>query len=115
VLSRVAGDHDTYYVYDDLNNLRYVLPPLAADALGTNMSGFDESAGSVPGLYGYIYHYDGQKRCTEKKLPGCDWIYMVYDRADRLILSQDGNQRAKSPVQWTVIKYDVLGGRSIPD
>ena len=109
VLSRVAGDHDTYYVYDDLNNLRYVLPPLAADALGTNTTGFDESAGSILGLYGYIYHYDGQKRCTEKKLPGCDWIYMVYDRADRLILSQDGNQRAKLPVQWTVTKYDVLG------
>jgi len=67
VLNRVAGDHDTYYVYDDLNNLRYVLPPLAVDALGTNLSGFDESSGSTLGLYGYIYHYDGQKRCMEKK------------------------------------------------
>ena len=109
VLSRMAGDHDTYYVYDDLDNLRYVLPPLAADAMGTNTNGFDESANSTLGLYGYIYHYDGRKRCTEKKLPGCDWIYMVYDRADRLILSQDGNQRAKLPTKWTVTKYDILG------
>jgi len=110
VLNRVAGNHDTYYVYDDLDNLRYVLPPLAADALGTNTtSGFDESSGSMLGLYGYIYHYDGRKRCTEKKLPGCDWIYMVYDLADRLILSQDGNQRAKATKQWTVTKYDVFG------
>ncbi len=104
VLSRVAGDHDTYYVYDDLDNLCYVLPPLAADAMGASQSAFSESAGSTLYNYGYIYHYDGQKRCTEKKLPGCDWIYMVYDLADRLILSQDGNQRLKA--QWTVNKYD---------
>ena len=107
VLSRVAGDHDTYYVYDDLNNLRYVLPPLAADALGTNTNGFDESANSTLGLYGYIYHYDQRKRCIEKKLPGADWIYMVYDRANRLILTQDGNQRLIT--QWTVNKYDIFG------
>jgi len=107
VLSRMAGDHDTYYVYDDLDNLRYVLPPLAADAMGTNTNGFDESANSTLGLYGYIYHYDGRKRCTEKKLPGCDWIYMVYDLADRLILSQDGNQRLKT--QWTANSYEIFG------
>jgi hypothetical protein len=39
-------------------------------------------------------------------LPGCDWIYMAYDKADRLVMSQDGNQRAKS--QWTVNKYDLF-------
>lgn len=109
ILSRVAEDDDTYYVYDDLNNLRYVLPPMAADALGTNTSGFDESTTSTLGLYGYIYHYDGGERCTDKKLPGCDGIYMVYNHADRLILSQDGNQRLKPTKQWTVTKYDALG------
>jgi len=104
VLSRVAGDHDTYYVYDDLDNLRYVIPPKAADALGFSTTGFDESTGSTLDLYGYIYHYDGRKRCIEKKLPGCAWIYMVYDQADRLTASQDGNQRTKG--QWTVNRYD---------
>lgn len=107
VLSRVAGSHDTYYVYDDLDNQRYVLPPLAADALGTNTNGFGEGTGTPLDQYGYIYHYDVRNRCTEKKLPGCDWTYMVYDLADRLILSQDGNQRLKT--QWTVNKYDVFG------
>jgi RHS repeat-associated protein len=108
VLSRTYdstyGNHDTYYVYDDLDNLRYVLPPMASDALGTNTTGFDESGGSTLYLYGYIYHYDGRKRCIEKKLPGCAWIYMVYDNADRLVASQDGNQLAKG--QWTVNRYD---------
>ncbi|WP_243350199.1 DUF6443 domain-containing protein [Parabacteroides sp. FAFU027] len=103
VLSRTADDHDTYYVYDDYNNLSYVLPPMAADNINST-SDCGEAIGSWLDLYGYIYHYDGRKRCIEKKLPGCKWIYMVYDYADRLILSQDGNQRTKS--QWTVNKYD---------
>jgi RHS repeat-associated protein len=109
VLKRVAGVYDTYYVFDDIGNLRYILPPLAADALNTNTSGFSESAGSVLDLFAYIYHYDGRKRLVEKKLPGTSWAYMVYDKADRLILSSDGNQYNKNNHQWTVAKYDKFG------
>lgn len=29
----------------------------------------------------------------EKKLPGKDWEYMVYDQQDRLVLTQDGKLR----------------------
>ncbi|MGC3978304.1 MAG: RHS repeat-associated core domain-containing protein [Paludibacteraceae bacterium] len=32
---------------------------------------------------------------------------MIYDKANRLVLSQDGNQRIKP--QWTITKYDVFG------
>ncbi len=70
VLSRAASNYDTYYIYDDLGNLRYVLPPLAADNLNTNLTGFPETAGTILYLYAYIYHYDGRRRCIEKKLPG---------------------------------------------
>jgi hypothetical protein len=107
VLSRTYdstyGNHDTYYVYDDLDNLRYVLPPSAADNINST-SDCGEATGTPLDLYGYIYHYDGRKRCIEKKLPGCAWIYMVYDLADRLTASQDGNQHTKG--QWTVNRYD---------
>ena len=110
VLSRmtdaVTGNHDTYYVYDDLGNLRYVLPPMAADALGTDTDGFGEGTNTPLDQYGYIYHYDDLKRCTEKKLPGCKPILMVYDLADRLVALQDGNQKLNG--QWTVNKYDVF-------
>jgi RHS repeat-associated core domain len=37
---------------------------------------------------------------------------MAYDKADRMVLSQDGNQRKNlqnQSAQWTVTKYDVLG------
>ncbi len=42
----------------------------------------------------------------EKKLPGAEPIYMVYDIIDRLVLSQDGNRREDD--EWFFTKYDVL-------
>ena len=103
-------NHDTYYVYDDFGNQRYMLPPLAADSLpatGTWNVSDQDANGRILRNYAYIYKYDSRNRCIEKKLPGCEPIYMVYDKADRLVLSQDGVQRSKE--QWTVMKYDVLG------
>ncbi len=94
---------DTYFVYDDWGNLAYVLPPLCAD--GTT-SGTFTPENEIIKKYAYLYRYDNRNRCTEKKLPGAGWIYMVYDKADRLVLSQDGVQRNK---EWTFFKYDALG------
>jgi len=102
----LSGDNvDTYYVYNDLGQLCYVLPPKAVDELTSDLS--DGSA--VMKQYCYLYQYDARGNCNYKRLPGCEPILMVYDRANRVILSQDGNQRTKTPVQWTVMKYDQLG------
>ncbi|MDR0231501.1 MAG: DUF6443 domain-containing protein [Dysgonamonadaceae bacterium] len=104
--------HDTYYVYDDFGNLRYMLPPLLSDLLpATGSWNIDNTDTNAQGLrdYAYSYKYDGYRRCVEKKLPGRDPIYMVYDKADQLILTQDGNQRAKSPREWSFYKYDIFG------
>jgi RHS repeat-associated protein len=57
--------------------------------------------------YAYLYKYDEWNRCVKKRLPGCDWIYYVYDKADRLILSQDGVQRETN--KWMFTKYDAFG------
>ncbi|MEP5445748.1 DUF6443 domain-containing protein [Ekhidna sp.] len=57
-------------------------------------------------LWAFQYHYDGRHRMIEKKVPGADWVYMVYDRWDRLVLTQDGNQRENS--EWLFTKYDEL-------
>ena len=43
---------------------------------------------------------------TEKKVPGAEPVYMVYDQRDRLVLTQDGNQRAQG--KWLFTKYDAL-------
>lgn len=58
-------------------------------------------------MYGYEYHYDGRNRVVEKRIPGKDWEYIVYDPLDRPILVQSGNLRKYD--QWLFTKYDALG------
>lgn len=106
VLERRDADYDTYYVYDDLGRLRYVLPPLAADGL---TSGTYTETNDIVKQFGYVYRYDARGNLTYKRLPGCEPVYMVYDKANRLVLSQDGNQRVATSKRWIVTKYDSLG------
>lgn len=56
--------------------------------------------------FGYQYKYDEKKRLVEKKLPGKDWEYIVYDELDRPILTQDAN--LKSQNKWLFTKYDIF-------
>ena len=57
--------------------------------------------------YGYEYRYDSRHNCIYKRLPGCDPIYYVYDKAGRCILSQDGVQRTAGV--WSFSIPDVYG------
>jgi RHS repeat-associated protein len=54
----------------------------------------------------FQYKYDSRRRMTHKKVPGVDWVYMVYDDRDRLVMMQDGEQRKSN--KWLVTKYDRL-------
>ncbi|HEY8934241.1 MAG TPA: LamG-like jellyroll fold domain-containing protein [Cyclobacteriaceae bacterium] len=56
----------------------------------------------------FQYVYDGRGRVAAKKVPGAGWQYLVYDGRDRLVLTQDANQRATSPYHWTFTKYDAF-------
>lgn len=105
ILKRVqdaSGYLGTYYVYDELNNLRYVIPP------GFSSTSFAESDTAFDQFI-YAYRYNGKKLVTEKKIPGKGWEYLVYNKLDELVMSQDANQRAKAPQEWTLFKYDELG------
>lgn len=57
-------------------------------------------------LWAFQYTYDGRQRLIEKKMPGAAPVMMVYDKRDRLVLTQDGNQRLLN--KWSFIKYDAL-------
>ncbi|WP_131430962.1 DUF6443 domain-containing protein [Chryseobacterium formosense] len=92
---------DTYYVYNEYNQLAFVIPPLAS------IASLDET--TLNNLC-YQYRYDGRNRLVEKKLPGKGWEYMVYDRQDRLVLTQDANLREQG--KWLFTKYDQFS-RSI--
>ncbi|MDD3036495.1 DUF6443 domain-containing protein [Bacteroides sp.] len=92
---------ETYYVYDDRNQLRYVLPPQASSQLTTTTINT-----SVLEKLAYYYEYDQLDRMIVKRLPGCKPIYMVYDWKDRLVLSQDGKQRVANAKKWSYFVYD---------
>lgn len=98
----------TYYVYDDFGLLRYVLPPKAVELLNGNAWNMTTTIGVAELVF--YYRYDARKRMIVKKVPGAGEVLMVYDKLDRLILSQDAKQFAKTPLkQWTFTKYDILG------
>jgi len=94
----------TYYIYDDLGNLKYVIPP------AVTATSFTTVATDLPfSQFIYAYNYDGRQRMIEKKVPGKDWEYLVYNILDQVVLTQDGVQRNKANQSWTATKYDAYG------
>ncbi|PSL34555.1 DUF6443 domain-containing protein [Chitinophaga ginsengisoli] len=94
----------TYYVYDDLGSLRFVIPPLAVDAI----KGSWTISTAIADELCFQYQYDGRQRLVVKKVPGAGRVFMVYDVRDRLVFTQDSVQRTKSPMEWLVTFYDDL-------
>ncbi len=92
----------TYYVYDDLSQLRYILPPRATDILKTN--GWSLTDSTIINGFCFRYEYDGKERMVYKKVPGAEAVEMVYDIRDRLVFMRDGNQRNSG--KWLVTFFD---------
>jgi len=94
----------TCYVYNDLGNLSYVIPP---NPSGAAYPATILETDATFKNYIYSYRYDERNRLIRKKIPGKGWEYMVYNRLDQIVLSQDSIQRATNV--WTVTKYDAQG------
>ena len=106
--------HVTYYVYDDAGRLRFVLPPEAYYQICTSYGSSTATISPTQDAllkYGYEYRYDGRGNCIYKRLPGCDPVYYIYDKAGRCIFSQDGVQRNQGKWQYTI--PDVFGRTTI--
>jgi RHS repeat-associated protein len=94
--------HDTYYVYDNFGNLTFVIPPQVDTSVSISLTILNNLC--------YQYKYDYRNRLVEKKLPGRQWEFIVYDKLDRVVATGP----AASPfndlttVGWLVTKYDVL-------
>ncbi|MFX9058304.1 hypothetical protein ABTN75_21115, partial [Acinetobacter baumannii] len=56
----------------------------------------------------FKYDYDDKGRTVTKKAPGAQPLNMIYDKRDRVVFMQDGNQAAKSTPEWTTNFYDEL-------
>ncbi|MBN3584944.1 hypothetical protein JYB64_21350, partial [Algoriphagus aestuarii] len=102
-----SGWLSTYYVYDDLGQLRVVLPPLAIDLFEVNdVWSMSNDSGLAFEQY-FSYKYDDRGRMVEKKVPGKQLEYILYDLQDRPVGTQDGVLRESN--KWIYTKYDGLG------
>ena len=90
----------TYYVYDKMGRLRYVLPPRAVELIDGGWIASD-----VPKLC-FSYEYDSRGRLIVKKAPSKGVEEFVYDKRDRLILSRDANLSEQG--KWLFTLYDGL-------
>jgi RHS repeat-associated protein len=92
----------TYYVYDDLDNLRFVIAPRAVELI----NGAWTISSAVASELCFRYEYDRRKRMIIKKIPGAGETWMVYDARDRMVMSQDSALRKQG--KWMVTEYDSL-------
>ncbi|GGH25237.1 hypothetical protein GCM10011418_33710 [Sphingobacterium alkalisoli] len=94
----------TYYVYDALNRLRFIIPPKATETANAGVLAAD-----VRDNLCFQYRYeDGAGRITGQRQPGEEgFTDIVYDRKDRVVLRQ--TPAARNPIngpQWEVTFYD---------
>ncbi|HEX7902556.1 MAG TPA: DUF6443 domain-containing protein, partial [Chitinophagaceae bacterium] len=94
----------TYYIYDDLNNLRCVIQPEGVKYLSAN--NWPVLSTAILNEQCFRYEYDERNRMVIKKVPGAGEVWMVYDKRDRLVLTQDANLHASN--KWLFTKYDLL-------
>jgi len=108
-----GSDHNgwicTYYVYDMMSRLVGVIQPEAVNSLYLPSGNW----ALTPALYReqcFRYAYDERGRNVIRQLPGTKPVYFVYDKRDRLVMTQDGNMKVND--EWLVTLYDELN-RSI--
>lgn len=96
--------HDTYYVYDQYGNLAFVIPPLVNSSTAITTTLLDDLC--------YQYKYDYRNRLVEKKLPGKQWEFIVYDKLDRVVAIGPAfspfSDSAVGAVGWMITKYDIF-------
>ncbi len=107
ILKQVYNTSDTlqtYYIYDDLDLLRYVIQPQGVAAIPATDPWTPDAL--FMNNWVFQYTYDQRNRMVTKKVPGAYPVLMLYDRYDRLVLTQDGNE--KTAHNWLFTKYDAL-------
>ena len=102
---------DTYYVYDALGKLRFVLPPALDGMTRTSWKSWDIRSCMPLRQYAYFYRYDNRMLLVEKKLPGADPVYYINDITGNTVFSQDGNLRKGN--RWNFSIPDRFGRTAV--
>lgn len=97
----------TYYIYDDMNNLRCVIQPKGVELLAANGWDMNYSSGVILNEQCFRYEYDHRERMITKKVPGAGKVHMVYDARDRLVMTQDSVQRVAHVWLYTQYENDL--------
>ncbi len=102
----------TYYVYDEYNNLRLIIPPKAVELIKANSWNLIYNADVIKELC-FQYEYDNRNRMIAKRVPGAGLVFMVYDVLDRVAMTRDSNSLIKDGLltvgaKWQVTEYDQL-------
>jgi len=95
----------TYYVYDDLGRQRYIIPPIAAASI-IGAGPYTIENNDWLKKYCYYTEYDNKGRPVVQYVPGAGYSYTVYDKRDRVAMTQQANMQSSN--KWTFTKYDVL-------
>lgn len=104
-----AGWLCTYYVYDEMNQLRLVITPQAVETLNNATVNWNLAANpTINNNLCYAYYYDHRGRVVMKRIPGRGKTYRVYDIRDRLVFVQDPGLRSQAQPQWRALLYDAF-------
>jgi len=102
----------TYYVYDDIGNLRYVISPLATKDWWNNTVwdfGSSTTNRNILKQLCYKYLYDTKGRVISQEQPGIDGpSYFVYDNRNRLVFAKDSLFSSRNNGEWLLYFYDGM-------
>ena len=91
------------------NSIR-LLPGFNATAGSTFSAVIDNTNQTILDNLCYQYKYDLRNRLVEKKLPGKQWEFIVYDKLDRPVATGPANSPFSdlSTTGWLITKYDAF-------
>lgn len=95
-----VGDAVTSFIHDDNNRIKAVIQP-EGYALNNGIA-YDSDNFKK---YVFFYEYDAKGRLIRKHIPGAGWTEIVYDRADRPVMTQDASQKTLN--RWSFTQYDA--------
>lgn len=91
----------THYIYDEMGRIRAVIQPEGYE-LNTSIA-----AGSAAFTnYVFCYEYDSRGRPIRKHVPGAGWTEIVYDKANRPVMTQNAAQKTLN--RWSFTQYDAF-------
>ncbi len=89
-----------YNIYDSFGRLRYIIPPMQDSLFNLN------ETKTLQALRKYCFYmeYDARGNLYKQCTPGAGVVIHLYDKRNRLVLTQDSVQRAGE--KWSFTKYD---------